>query len=214
MIRHLELLVEEPSMEIAFRAILPRVLGDTSFEVHSFSCKNALLKRLPARLAGYSAWLPDDWAIIVLVDRDDGDCFALKRKLESIAARAGLRTRSAGYGVRAQVVSRVVVEELEAWFFGDWDAVRAAYPKASANVPRLRGYRNPDAVAGGTWEALGRLLRRAGYFGGGLRKLEAAREIASRMAPEHNRSASFQVFRTALLDMVAATPDPEATPIQ
>jgi hypothetical protein len=76
-----------------------------------------------------------------------------------------------------QLVNRIVVEEIEAWYFGDWEAVRSAYPRAAPTVPNRQGFRDPDAVAGGTWEAFERLLQRHGYFKGGLAKIDAARAI-------------------------------------
>ncbi len=73
--RHLKLLVEEPSMEAFLRALLPRLLAASrTFEVHAFQGKADLLGKLQARLRGYAQWLPDDWRIVVVVDRDDDDC--------------------------------------------------------------------------------------------------------------------------------------------
>jgi hypothetical protein len=112
-----------------------------------------------------------------------------------------MTTRAAG-GNTIHVVNRLAVEELEAWFFGDWQAVKAAYPKVSASVPEKQGYRDPDAIQGGTWEALEKVLKRHGYFQTGLRKIEAARSIAQHMVPERNRSKSFQVFRDAIFEAV------------
>ena len=64
------------------------------------------------------------------------------------------------------------------------------------------GYRDPDAIRGGTWEALERELKRVGYFKGGLGKIEAAKAISAQMDPERNISNSFQVFMKGLLEMV------------
>jgi hypothetical protein len=200
---HVEFLVEEPSMEAALRMIVPRVIGDVSFEVYPFQCKNDLLSNLARRLQGYSAWLPDNYRIVVVVDRDDDDCNQLKNRLERTASSVGLSTRAHPRGRVYQVVNRVVIEELEAWFFGDWEAVCEAYPGVSRNVPYKRGFRDPDSIPGGTWEALERHLQRAGYFDSGLRKIEVARSIAQRMQPGRNRSRSFQVFQAALAEMVS-----------
>lgn len=199
-LRHLEILVEEPSMEAFLRALLPRLLGGkASFEVYPYQCKDDLLTKLPARLHGYASWLPEAWRIVVVVDQDDDDCVVLKRKMESMAGDAGLRTRTR-YAQTWQVVNRIAIEELEAWYFGDWDAVRQVYPRLSAAIPGKEGFRDSDAIAGGTWEAFERLLQRAGYFKNGLRKTEAARVIGQQLIPEHNRSRSFQAFREVLLD--------------
>lgn len=197
---HLEILVEEPSMEAFLRALLPRLLGGkTSFEVYPYQCKDDLLNKLPARLHGYANWLPETWRIVVVVDRDDDNCKALKQKMEAMAVDAGLRTRT-GAAQTWQVVNRIAIEELEAWYFGDWDAVRQVYPRLSATIPDKEGFRDPDALAGGTWETFERLLQRAGYFENGLRKTEAARSVGRQIIPERNRSRSFQAFREAILD--------------
>src|SRR5271156_126059 len=186
MAEHIEFLVEEPSMEAALRVLMPRIIGDLSFEVYPYQCKQDLLAKLPERLKGYAAWLPDNYCVVIVVDGDDDNCENLKERLEKAAQDAGLVTRTAsreGY----QVVNRLAIEELEAWFFGDWDAVRQAYPNVNPNIPSKHGFRNSDEILGGTWEALERLLNRGGYFKTGLRKIEAARSIAQHMDPGRNR---------------------------
>jgi hypothetical protein len=201
---HLVLLVEEPSMEALLRALLPRLLPQgRTFEVHPFQGKNDLLGKLEARLRGYAAWLPADWRIVVVVDRDDEDCRALKRQLESIARRAGLLTRTRAGNAPWQLVNRIAIEELEAWYFGDWAAVRSAYPRTSANVPRRQGLRDPDAIAGGTWEAFERVMQAHGYFKGGLLKIEAARAIGAHVDPVRSSSRSFRVFNETIVEACA-----------
>lgn len=198
---HLEILVEEPSMEAFLREVLPKVLGpDVSFQIYPYQCKDDLLGKLPARLRGYANWLPETSRIVVIVDRDDDDCSGLKMKMEKMASNAGLRTRTSTADNCCQVVNRIAIEELEAWYFGDWEAVRQAYPKVGANIPKKESYRDPDDILGGTWEAFERVLQKAGYFKNGLRKTEAARAIGKQIDPQRNRSRSFQVFRDAILE--------------
>lgn len=190
-------------MEVALQHLLPRLLREgIRAELRQFQCKSELLKQLPQRLAGYAQWLPETAVVLVLVDRDDEDCLALKAQLDAMARAAGLVPRSdATPNGRFQVINRIAIEELEAWFFGDWPAVCSAYPKMPDTLPRRAGFRDPDAIAGGTWEALERELQRKGYFKQGLRKLELAREVASRMDPGRNRSTSFGYLRTALAQL-------------
>jgi hypothetical protein len=203
-VSHLELLVEEPSMEAFLRALLPRLLPQNrTFEVHPFQDKNDLLGNLDARLRAYVAWLPEDWRIVVVLDRDDDDCRALKRRLESIAKRAGLRTRRASAAGPWQIVNRIAIEELESWYFGEWEGVRMAYPRVATTVPKRSKYRDPDAIAGGTWEAFERVLQEYGYFKGGLEKIEAARRIGACLTAERCRSKSFQIFHNALIEALA-----------
>jgi hypothetical protein len=139
----------------------------------------------------------------VVVDRDDDDCRALKAKLEAMAKSARLRTRSNVEKQPWQLVTRIAIEELEAWYFGDWAAVCAAYPKVSARVVSQAGYRDPDRIAGGTWEAFERVLKKHGYFDGGLAKIEAGRTLGALIDPGRNRSASFGQFQDAVLDAIA-----------
>ena len=202
---HIEFLVEEPSAEAALQNILTKIVGGlASFNIHPHQGKPDLLAKLPNRLQGYLRWLPEDWRIVVLIDADDDDCHQLKYALEETALDVGLTAKSAAKkGSRFQVLNRLAIEELEAWFFGDVEALHAAYPRISLNLGSTRRYRNPDSILGGTWEALERELQRAGYYPGGLPKIAAAREISARMVPEHNRSNSFQVFRRGLLELVS-----------
>jgi hypothetical protein len=101
---------------------------------------------------------------------------------------------------RFQVLNRIAVEELEAWFFGDVQAVHRAYERVSPSLAAKAAYRDPDAIKGGTWEALERELQRAGYFKSGLPKIKVARAISANMVPSRNRSRSFQVFQSGLFE--------------
>ena len=147
--------------------------------------------------------MPEDWRIVVLVDADDEDCRELKANLEEKAEEAGFLTKSSRpVGSHFQVLNRLAIEELEAWFFGDVEALHAAYPRISLNLGRKAKYRDPDAIKGGTWEALERELKRTRYYPSGFSKISIARAISIHMVPERNRSKSFQVFRQGLLDLV------------
>ena len=191
----LEIIVEEPSMEAALREFMPGVLqGRAHWKAINMRSKGKLLKDLPARLRGYRKRIDkgESLKVIVLVDSDGGDCEKLKRQLESIARDAGLVTRTASGGQgEFQVITRIVIEELEAWFIGDVDALKAAFTSLrSASFPG--DFRNPDN--GGTWERLHRFLKRHGIYQNSYPKIEAARRIAKHMEPSRNRSRSFQCF--------------------
>jgi hypothetical protein len=150
----------------------------------------------------YAAWITR--ADTYLVDRDDDDCLALKAEMGQIAAAAGLPTAMAAPASRrVHVLNRIAVEELEAWFFGDVPALCAAYPRVPVSLGQKAKYRDPDAVLGGTWEALENVLQAGGYHQGGLAKVAAATEIAQHMKMDVNRSRSFQVFRDGVRRLVA-----------
>ena len=191
-------------MEAFLQASLPRLLPlETTFRVQVFGGKRDWLAKLESRLRGYAWWLPDDYRIVVAIDRDNEECLALKERLEEAAHRAGMLTRTRAAARPWQVVNRVAIEELEAWYFGDWEAVRVAYPRVSATIPNKAAYRIPDAIAGGTWEAFERILKQHGYFTTGLRKVEAARAIAAHIDPARNLSQSFGLFVDAIVEATA-----------
>ena len=195
---HLEVLVEEPSAKVALDLLLPKILGvEHSFAVHDFQCKNELQQQVPNRLRAYAARFGNDettadWRVVILLDQDGADCRELKKSLWKHVRQARLNDR---------VLIRVVIEELEAWYFGDVEALRAAYPRVPATLSRQARYRNPDAIRGGTWEALDHLLKKSGYRSG-LQKITTASLVASGMDPGRNRSHSFQAFRQGILKLV------------
>lgn len=201
---HLEILCEEPSAAAALNLLMPRILAAAdTFRVLDLQCKSQLLAALPARLRAYAQRLcfEPDLRVLVLIDRDRADCKTLKQTLEQAAQAAGLQTLTAarpGAG-RApvgpfQLVSRVVCEELEAWFLGDPAAVEQAYPNARRGHFERNHLRDPDNVKGGTWEALQRTLRKGRYYPAGLAKIQAARDIAPHLDLARNVSPSFQAF--------------------
>lgn len=119
---HIVFLVEELSAEAALLNLVPKILGaSASFEIHPYQCKNDLLSKLPQVMRAYAKSLPDDWRIVVLVDEDRSNCISLKDRLENAAKDAGLITHTmsdkASSCSRFQVLNRIAVEELEAWFF-------------------------------------------------------------------------------------------------
>ncbi len=200
-VKRLLFFVEERSMEDFLRGFLPRFLPhNVDIDVREFRGKQDLLKNLEDRLRGLTSYFPPVDRLFVLIDRDQQDCHDLKSQLETTAKEVGLVTRTMASGQRWQLVNRIVIEELEAWYFGDWDAVRAVYPRISGNVARKSKYRDPDAIRGGTWEALERLLK--SEFPEGLRKSELARNVSKHIDPRRSRSHSFKVFCDAVRDAV------------
>ena len=196
---HVEFFLEEPSTRETLKAILPKILSNNvTFDFLVFEGKDDLLNNLSARLMGYR-WIPDDWRIVVLIDEDRKDCHELKANLEKAAHKAGFVTKSnAAPDEDFQVVNRIVIEELEAWFFGDIEALHAAYPKISRHLNTKAKYQNPDAIRGGTSEALENLLIQKKYYRARIPKPTVAQNIAQYMEPNRNRSKSFQVFLKGL----------------
>lgn len=201
---HLEIVIEEPSIQPVLEQLIPKIAPGISFQLITFQGKKDLLAKLPQRLKAYAKWMPPDYRIVVLIDEDRQDCRQLKKEMDAAAQQANLPTKShPDSRGRFVVLNRIAIEELEAWFFGDWTAVRTAYARVSSSWPQKRSYRHPDQIAGGTWEALERILQRAGYYSGGLEKRKVAADIAPHMLPENNQSPSFQIFRQGIHALLA-----------
>ncbi|AAM72145.1 MAG TPA: DUF4276 domain-containing protein [Chlorobaculum sp.] len=190
------MLVEEPSMEEALRHLLPKIIGNRAgWKVINMGSKGRLMKELPNRLRGYKQRMDkgEKIKIIVLIDRDNDNCHDLKRQLEDMARKAGLQTKTAAGtgGAAFQVVNRIAIEELEAWFMGDTAALQCAFTS-------LRGVRFPNSFNNpdndGTWERLHHFLKQNGIYRKSYPKIDAARTIAKHMDPGRNRSRSFQYF--------------------
>ena len=81
-----------------------------------------LFAQLPATLRAY-AGKGDKTCIVVLVDQDDDDCAQLLADLQKMLASLQKRP--------ANVLFRIAMEEIEAWFLADRAAVKSAYPKAN-----------------------------------------------------------------------------------
>ncbi|MCL2853462.1 MAG: DUF4276 family protein [Defluviitaleaceae bacterium] len=96
----------------------------------------------------------------------------------------------------------LAVEEFEAWYLGDLQAIQKAYPSADMRI--LGSYIN-DSVCG-TWELLAnaiykgghKVLKNKGWQAVGLQKSIWAKEISPHMNVTNNSSPSFQEMREML----------------
>ena len=194
-------------MEAFLRKWLQRILpNNCTFYIYTYQGKHALLRKIQNRLNAYSKWMTNEYRIIVLVDRDGDDCKDLKYQLEKYCRNSGLRSKTNAGNLDWQVVTRIAIEELEAWYFGDWTAVRKAYPRVSNKVPGIQRYRDPDSIQGGTWEAFERILQRSGYYKEGLPKVQTAKDIGKYICAKHNKSHSFSVFHKSIIEATRQNP--------
>lgn len=213
---HIEMLVEDSSGAKFIETILPTVIGGQgkphTWRVHSYKgigrlptglsakadpSKRALLNQLPRLLKGYGKSAGID-AVVVVVDSDRRDCKAFLGELKSLLLKCHPMPTT---------LFRLAVEEIEAWFLGDRQALLGAYPRAKGEV--LHRY-NQDSVCG-TWELLADAIHpggsaavlKAGWPLPGQVKHEWVGKIAPRMNIEHNLSPSFCKFRDGLRRLVA-----------
>lgn len=80
-----------------------------------------LFGQLPAKLRAY-AGKGLDACIVVLFDQDDDDCVKLLADLQKMLANLASKP--------ANVLFRIAMEEIEAWFLADQAAITAAYTHA------------------------------------------------------------------------------------
>ena len=167
-------LLEEESSKRLLEGLLPRLYPELDFLCVAHEGKSDLERSIPRKLR---AWREPGVRFLIARDNDGGDCVELKRKL----------TRLCEEGGRADSVVRIACQEIEAWYLGDSNALADAY-----DDDRLRGierkarFRNPDAVTKPS-DALRSLVPK-------FQKISGARLMAARLAPEGNRSASFQAL--------------------
>ena len=92
---------------------------------------------------------------------------------------------------RPDTIVCIACRELEAWYWGDLDAVAGVYPKFNpAKVRNRKPFRKPDEIVKPS-EALKRVLPE-------FEKITAAEEIGQYMDLENNKSPSFQYFVAAV----------------
>lgn len=199
----LELLVEEESAAMALRPLLSRIFQGESVRtgIRQFQGKPDLLKKLPERLRGYATARRrgEDVRVVVLVDLDNDDCKSLKARLDSLARAAGLVARGdREFNDPFHVLNRIAIRELESWYFGDWPAVQAAFPKVLQEVPRAyKG--NPDAASGKCSDAFEKILRDHGVRMSS--KPEWGRRVGPHLNTSGNRSPSFNSFVTGVREI-------------
>lgn len=213
---HIEILVEDSSGKKLLEAVLPKLLGEQgnshSWRVHAYKgigriprnlnpgadpTKRILLDQLPRLLQGYGR-TPGIDAVVVVLDTDKRNCVDFLAELNALAA---------GCNPAPKTLFRLAIEEVEAWYLGDRQALENAYPRAKADV--LNRYVQDSACD--TWE----LLADAVYPGGlvdikkvgwplpGQIKHEWAERIGPLLDPDRNVSPSFGKLRDGLRRLVA-----------
>lgn len=181
-------MLEEESAKNLLLGLLPEIAPGICCRFLTHQGKSDLQKSIPRKLR---AWKRPNSFFVVLHDLDSNpDCIALKNELCELCEQAG------NHGHRPLI--RIVCKELEAWYLGDLDAVKGAFPKF--NVAQYRNksqYRCPDAITNPSKE----LEKIVPGFSKGL----AAREVPQYMDIERNRSASFKNTITGIRKLVASS---------
>ena len=167
-------LLEEKSMKYLLDGILPYILPDgVRFITIPHEGKSDLQKSIPNKLLG---WNMPDTKFVIVQDQDSNNCRQLKRQLEDICMPYSNK----------EILIRIACHELEAWYFGDLDAVSKAYNKDLRVIKNKKKYRVPDDIVNPKRE-LQKLLPEH-------QQIIGAQRIAKYMNMENNTSVSFRMF--------------------
>jgi len=149
---HFEILVEDQSGKKALDILVPAIIGRTNtYKVHAYkgighipknmkdtknSVNRILLENLPKILKGYGrtfvGYHSDYKAVVILVCDLDSKCFK--------SFREELLTILNSCEQKPFAKFCIAIEEFEAWFLGDFDAIKFAYP--TVNNCKLSSYVN------------------------------------------------------------------------
>ncbi|MCL1998960.1 MAG: DUF4276 family protein [Turicibacter sp.] len=203
---YVELLIEDMSGKKAMEILAPKLFNipvritaykgighlPKNMKPKTDASKRQLLNQLPKLLQGFGK-VPDCKAVVVICDLDDRDRQAFLAELNSKLEECFPKPTS---------IFCLAIEEFEAWYLGDLNAVRKAYPRAKINV--LNGYKN-DSICG-TWETLAdavytggsKALKNKGWQAVGEQKFIWAEKISPHMNVHENISPSFNEMRNKL----------------
>ncbi|MBO7597333.1 MAG: DUF4276 family protein [Bacteroidales bacterium] len=194
MLDRIEILVEEPSIAEVLRVLLPNILPngwklDENCFIRPHEGKQDLQRSLPHKIS--SAGKRDiKIGFIILQDQDSNDCRVLKQKLVDICNKAIPKETIVPYKVR------IVCHELESWYLGDMFAIEQTFSRFhAAQYKNKRLFRDPDQCVNPKNE----LKKIVGDYS----QIATAREIASHMIVENNKSHSFICFVNGLLKLIA-----------
>ncbi|NWE46708.1 DUF4276 family protein [Pseudomonas gingeri] len=212
---HIEIVVEDSSGERLLSTILPKIFGGYgdphTWRVHAYKgigripknmkansdpSKRILLDQLPRILQGYGR-TPGIDAVVVVLDTDKRDCREFLAELNALAEDCS---------PRPNLMFRLAIEEVEAWYLGDRQALLDAYPRAKTDV--LGRYVQDSPCD--TWELLAdavypggvSAIKKVGWPLPGQIKHEWAEKIGPLLELDRNVSPSFCKLRDGLRRLV------------
>lgn len=182
-------LLEEYSMKVFLEGLLPRVFPELSFLCVAHQGKQDLEKSVPRKL---KVWNEPGARFIVVRDNDGGDCVDLKRRLLALCPD----------DKREATRVRIACQELEAWYFGDLQALAEVYGDGIERAIKGKArFRDPDAI-----DHPSRALEQ---MAPSFQKVGGARALSARLSAERNTSRSFRFFLEAVRTLME--PDPRET---
>ncbi len=208
---HFDFLIEDLSGKKMLELLLPKLLDEShTWTIHSYkgvghipkdlkstldASTRVLLNQLPRLIQGFGKTYEGygqnyEAVLIIIVDLDSKDKTNFLLQLETVLNDCS---------PKPETNFCLAIEEGEAWFLGDKEAIRQAYPSAKQSI--LANY-TPDSICG-TWETLADTiysggctkLKQKGSATVGKEKSNWAINIVPYMDIDNNLSSSFCYFR-------------------
>jgi hypothetical protein len=174
-------LAEEPSGRIIAEHLARKLdLGERTLCLEHQG-KGDLERSFPRKIGYWRSQRPPRF--VVMRDNDGDNCVKLKARLLALVPPKAA----------SRVKIRLVVQELESWYFGDLDAVTRAGLLTAIELSQQKRkprYRDPDGIRYAKQEFKKKIAR------GG--QIELARRIGPHLNLTENRSRSFHAFVEAL----------------
>ncbi len=179
---HLVFMLEEESAKELLEKLLCKIIPiSVTFQCIPHQGMSDLQNSIPKKL---NNWLTPNSHFVILHDQDSHDCIKLKKKLRRLCAQAR----------QHMPLICIVCRELEAWYFGDLNAVEMAFPRFDANQYVNSPRYHPDSIVKPS-KKLKKIVK-------GFHKGHAARTIPEHMNINDNKSPSFQCFVVGVTDLV------------
>ncbi|HVM32647.1 MAG TPA: DUF4276 family protein [bacterium] len=161
-------------MKALLDGLLPRLFPGMEFLCIAHEGKHDLRQSVPRKL---KAWREPGVRFIVLHDNDGRDCKALKKEIADLCRQ----------GNKPETLIRIVCQELEAWYFGEPEALAEAYQKEELKTLNYQArYRISDEIVKPSDELMSIIPE--------FQKKSGARLMGECLTRDRNRSHSFRVF--------------------
>ncbi|MDR2705383.1 MAG: DUF4276 family protein [Planctomycetaceae bacterium] len=213
---HSIFLVEDVSGETTLKIVLDKIgLKPEQYEIHSYRGigkipenlkkndsdpkKRQLLTQLPKLLKGFSNRYQNlNYTIFVMCDLDERCFKRFRKELLDVAKNCNADRHTQFF---------FSVKEMEAWFLGDFNAIKQTYPRA-------RQRKNYIESKFGCWETLAESIKKGlskelkkqkekeGYFVIGKLKNQWATEITPHLDIQKNSSPCFCYFRDKIQKII------------
>lgn len=188
----LEILVEEPSIKEVLAVVLPQILPqgwvyEENWFIRKHNGKSDLRRSIPIKFRAFSQ-SSQNVGILIVQDQDANDCVKLKQELVELCQSNN--TKPCPYLVR------IVCHELEAWYFGDPDAIEQVFGhKFKADAYRNKSIcKKPDDVI--------TPKKRLKSIVGDYPQVATAKEIGIHMDVDSNSSESFNQLKRGILSLI------------